>query len=176
MFFWGKIADSIERNAFFYENHVFFFFFLGKLSSARDSASSVLIFLQIHSPPCSDFDPHGSESARSAFFFFGGGAGVRKQNDKTREPPGPGPGPGPGWQATVQNRQTSRPTRCRIHKFVSQMGGCAVSQYSLLIGQAVCLSARNMATYLSPSVLCSRWAWHIEAPVLYSGEMFKPNW
>ena len=100
---------------------------------------------------------------------------------KRENPPGLGlalapDGRQPAQASPVQNRQTSRPTRCRIHKFVSQMGGCAVSQYSLLIGQAVCLSARNMATYLSPSVLCSRWAWHIEAPVLYSGEMFKPNW
>ena len=106
---------------------------------------------------------------------------------------GPGPGPGSGlcvWafllglalapggrqpaQASPAHyRQTSRPTRCIIH--FSQLGGCAVSQYNLLIGQAVCLSARNMATYISPSVLCSRWACNIEAPVLYSGEMFKPN-
>ena len=115
------------------------------------------------------------------FFFLGGGGGVRKQDDKTREPPGPGPGPGPGWQATGPGQSSSKQTDKQAHTvhnphIVSHMGGCAVSQYSLLIGQAFCLSARNMATYLSPSVLCSRWAWHIEAPVLYSGEMFKPNW
>ena len=115
MFFGAKIADSIERNAFFNENHVFFFVFW-KLSSARDSASSVLIFLQIHSPPCSDFDPHGSEFARSAFYFLGGrGAGVRKQDDKTRELPGPGPGPGPGWQATGPGQSSSKQTDKQAH-------------------------------------------------------------
>ena len=111
--FLGQNCRQYRAKRVFYENHVFFF--LGKLSSARDSASSVLIFLQIHSPPCSDFDPHGSESARYAFFFFGGGGGVRKQNDKTREPPGPGPGPGPGWQATGPGQSSSKQTDKQAH-------------------------------------------------------------
>ena len=81
--FWGaKIADSIERNAFLMKTTRFFFFL--KLSSARDSASSVLIFLQIHSPPCLDFDTHGSESARSAFFW--GGEFEKKKMIKRENP------------------------------------------------------------------------------------------
>ena len=60
--FWPKFVDVLERNEFFVKSIVFFFW---KLSSARDSAPSVVIFLQIHNPLCLDFDMHGSDPLRS---------------------------------------------------------------------------------------------------------------
>ena len=114
--FLGQNCRQYRAKRVFYENHVFFFFFfLGKLSSARDSASSVLIFLQIHSPPARILTRTAQNPHVLHFFFFGGGGGVRKQNDKTREPPGPGPGPGPGWQATGPGQSSSKQTDKQAH-------------------------------------------------------------
>ena len=122
------------------------FFFFWKLSSARDSASSVLIFLQIHSPPCSDFDPHGSEFARSAFFFLGGGGGRGFENKMIKRENSPGlglalapDGRQPAQVSPAQNRQTSRPTRCRIHIFFPY--GRLCRQPIQLVDWPGCLSA-----------------------------------
>ena len=170
MFFGAKIADSIERNAFFNENHVFFFFFLETFVCQRfglkcsDLSADPLT-------PLFGFWPARLRIRTFCVFFFGGGrgAGVRKQDDKTRELPGPGPGPGPGWQATGPGQSSSKQTDKQAHT--------VQNPHIFPIWAAV--PSANTACWLARLSVCLHRIWrHILAPVFCAADghgILKPQ-
>ena len=115
----AKIADSIERNAFFNENPIFFFF-LETFVCQRFGLKCSDLSADPLTPPARILTRTAQNSHVLHFFFWGGGGGLENKMIKNENPPGLGlalapDGRQPAQVSPAQNRQTSRPTRCIIH-------------------------------------------------------------